>query len=234
MRRRGRRNVSRQIRRRRHHWPAEGAQDLPRQRMRRHPDRHGIEPGGGKIGHRAVLRARQYQRQRSRPERFGQCCRGRVEAPNPPGSLEVADMGDQRIERRPALGLVEPCDRYWVGGVGAEAIDGLGREPDQATFRQATRRRGHGSLVGGQNWRCQAHIHGNWHPQFGFLRCAKPKAISRVLVGVWLSPVEHCVRDAGVAGSNPATPTKISLGFCPFSRALSRSTTAALRALPRS
>jgi hypothetical protein len=27
---------------------------------------------------------------------------------------------------------------------------------------------------------------------------------------VWLSPVEHCVRDAGVAGSNPATPTKIS------------------------
>jgi hypothetical protein len=25
---------------------------------------------------------------------------------------------------------------------------------------------------------------------------------------VWLSPVEHCVRDAGVAGSNPATPTK--------------------------
>jgi hypothetical protein len=33
---------------------------------------------------------------------------------------------------------------------------------------------------------------------------------------VWLSPVEHCVRDAGVAGSNPATPTKISFGFLPF------------------
>ena len=26
-------------------------------------------------------------------------------------------------------------------------------------------------------------------------------------VGVWLSLVEHRVRDAGVAGSNPATPT---------------------------
>jgi hypothetical protein len=26
---------------------------------------------------------------------------------------------------------------------------------------------------------------------------------------VWLSPVEHCVRDAGVAGSNPATPTRL-------------------------
>ena len=26
-------------------------------------------------------------------------------------------------------------------------------------------------------------------------------------VGVWLSLVEHCVRDAGVGGSNPLTPT---------------------------
>jgi hypothetical protein len=32
---------------------------------------------------------------------------------------------------------------------------------------------------------------------------------------VWLSPVEHCVRDAGVAGSNPATPTIDLLGFLP-------------------
>src|SRR5690606_4788907 len=31
-------------------------------------------------------------------------------------------------------------------------------------------------------------------------------------VGVWLSLVEHCVRDAGVAGSNPATPTILSRG----------------------
>jgi hypothetical protein len=30
---------------------------------------------------------------------------------------------------------------------------------------------------------------------------------------VWLSPVEHCVRDAGVAGSNPATPTIISVTY---------------------
>src|SRR4051794_35716319 len=63
-------------------------------------------------------------------------------------------------------------------------------------------------------------------PQLIVLRCARPKAISRVLVGVWLSPVEHCVRDAGVAGSNPATPTKISSGFCLLSRASSRTTDA--------
>ena len=32
-------------------------------------------------------------------------------------------------------------------------------------------------------------------------------------VGVWLSLVEHLVRDEGVAGSNPATPTNISRCF---------------------
>ena len=31
------------------------------------------------------------------------------------------------------------------------------------------------------------------------------------------------VRDAGVAGSNPATPTILLGAFCPFSRGLSRS-----------
>src|ERR1700722_4815978 len=117
-------------------------------------------------------------------------------------------MGDQRIEGGPALGLIEPGHGQRVAGVGAEPIDGLGWEPDQAARRKTVPGGGRGGLAGRQNLRFQAHIHRVWHPQFTFLRCAKPKAISRVLVGVWLSPVEHCVRDAGVAGSNPATPTK--------------------------
>ena len=41
-------------------------------------------------------------------------------------------MGDQGIERRSALGLVEVGDRGRVGGIGAEAVDGLVRERDQA------------------------------------------------------------------------------------------------------
>ena len=36
---------------------------------------------------------------------------------------------------------------------------------------------------------------------------------ARSQVGVWLSLVEHRVRDAGVAGSNPATPTIFSRPF---------------------
>jgi hypothetical protein len=35
--------------------------------------------------------------------------------------------------------------------------------------------------------------------------------------------VKRHVRDAGVAGSNPATPTILLGAFCPFSRGLSRS-----------
>ncbi len=68
-------------------------------------------------------------------------------------------MGDQRIEGGPALGLVEPGDRGRIGGVGAEAIDGLGRERDQPALGQDTRRRRHGGLAGGQNLGFQAELH---------------------------------------------------------------------------
>ena len=64
-----------------------------------------------------------------------------IEHRQPPGGGEIEDMGDQRIERRPALGGIEPRDRGAVGGVGAEAIDGLGRERDQAAVRRGSARR---------------------------------------------------------------------------------------------
>ena len=94
MRRRGRRDMAGQIRRRRHHRPAERAQDLPRHRVGGHPDRDGIEPGGGEVGDRAIPRLRQHQRQRPRPECLGQRKRGGVETGDSPGRREIADMGD--------------------------------------------------------------------------------------------------------------------------------------------
>ena len=69
---RGRRDVAGEIGRRRHHRAAEGAQDVARDRVRGNPDRDGVEAGGGEIGHRAVWRLGQHQRQRARPERLGQ------------------------------------------------------------------------------------------------------------------------------------------------------------------
>ena len=142
MRRRGRRNMARQVGRRRHHRAAERAQDVARDPVGGNPDRDRLQPGGGEIGHRAVCCLRQHQRQRSRPECFGKRGRLRVETGNPPGGLDIPDMGDQRIERGPALGLVEMRDRGGIGGVGAEAIDGLGRERDQpAAGRERAPRR---------------------------------------------------------------------------------------------
>ncbi len=67
-------------------------------------------------------------------------------------------MGNQRIERGPALGLIEPRNRRGIGGVGTEAINGLGRERYQPAVGESTRRRRHGGLAGRQNLRIQAHI----------------------------------------------------------------------------
>ena len=66
--RRGRRDVTRQVGRRRHHRAGRRAQDFARDGVGGYPNRDGVEPGGGKIGHGAIRRLGQYQRQRPRPE----------------------------------------------------------------------------------------------------------------------------------------------------------------------
>ena len=86
---------------------------------------------------------------------FGERGRLGVEPGDPHGGGEIADMGDQRIEGGAALGLIKPGDRGRVGGVGAEAVDRLGRERDQPALGQAAAGLGHGSLAGGPNPRFQ-------------------------------------------------------------------------------
>ncbi len=61
---------------------------------------------------------------------------------------EIGDVGDQRIEGRPALGRVKPRDRLAIGGVGAEPVNGLGRKRDQAAGREAAHRLGDRGGVG--------------------------------------------------------------------------------------
>ena len=51
-------------------------------------------------------------------------------------------MDDQRVEARPALGGVDARDRLAVGGVGGEAVDGLGRHRDQLAGADQPRRLG--------------------------------------------------------------------------------------------
>ena len=50
------------------------------------------------------------------------------------GRLRQVD--DQRVERRPRLHLEDARDRARVEGVGAEAVDGLGGEGDEAAALQ--------------------------------------------------------------------------------------------------
>ena len=57
-------------------------------------------------------------------------------APSRRARAGVGHVRDQRIERGPALGRIEPGDRLAVGRVGAEPIDGLGRKRDEPAGRQ--------------------------------------------------------------------------------------------------
>ena len=52
---------------------------------------------------------------------------------------DIGDMGDERIERRPPLGRVESCNGGAVSRVGAEAVDGLGREGHEAAGGEQAR-----------------------------------------------------------------------------------------------
>ncbi len=75
-------------------------------------------------------------------------------------------MRDQRVERGPAFRHIEPRHRFAVGGIGAQAIDGLGRKRREAAARQAAGRRGDGLGVGSKELR------------FGLDRHACPHACS--------------------------------------------------------
>ena len=82
----------------------------------------------------------QNQRQRPRPKRFGKPRRIGIKARQRPRRRKIDHMGDERIERRPALGLVEARDGLAVGGVGAEAVNRLGRKGDEPAGRKAAHR----------------------------------------------------------------------------------------------
>ena len=67
-----------------------------------------------------------------------------------PRVSQVGDMDDQRIEQRAALGGKDRGHRLAIGSVGAQAIDGLGREGDQAAVLQDAGSLGNALGVGGR------------------------------------------------------------------------------------
>ncbi len=137
--RRRRRDMAGAVRRRRHHRVAEGREDLAREAMA--GDAHGdaVEAGGGELGDRAIFAPRQHQGQRPRPERRRQPLGGLIEVPERPRRGGVGEVRDQRVERGAALGLIEARHRRAVPSVGAQPIDGLGREREQAAGGERAR-----------------------------------------------------------------------------------------------
>ena len=78
----------------------------------------------------AVGAVRQHQRQRAGPEGLGQSCREGIEAGDAVGHGAIGDMGDQRVEARPALGLENTRHGDAVGGIASQAVNRLGRDGD--------------------------------------------------------------------------------------------------------
>ena len=74
---------------------------------------------------------RQHQRQRARPEGFGELLATAGRKRRSRSAMAIAgDMRDQRIEARPAFRLEDARDGLAVGRVAGEAVDGLGRDRD--------------------------------------------------------------------------------------------------------
>ena len=121
---------------------SEGRQQLEGQRMGRHPQPDGVAPAGhGRVDARSAV---EQEGQRSRPAGVPERCgRGRdVRRPlRQRGGRR--DVDDQRVVDRPALHGIEPAHRVRVGGVGAQAVHGLGRKGHQPTGSQDRHRFAH-------------------------------------------------------------------------------------------
>ena len=115
--------------------PATGARDRRQQALRHrmggHAHRLGIESGAGQPGHRATRSPRQHERERAWPEGGGEALGQRCRRHIAEGGVGGRVMRDQRVEAWPVLGRVDRGHGGGVRGIGAEAIDGLGREGDE-------------------------------------------------------------------------------------------------------
>jgi len=103
--------------------------------MRGHAQRQRIEPRPRQQRHERPRRRRDYG-QRPRPEGFSQRARARIEAGLGERGLGLGEMGDQRIERRAALGGVDRRYRGIRSRQPGEAVDRLGRHGDQPALAQ--------------------------------------------------------------------------------------------------
>ena len=116
--------------------------------MTRDADGDAVQPGAGEIADPVAVPHRRHEGQGARPEGLGQGAGAGVEDGDRLGLHRVGDMGDQRIEARPALGFEDGGDGGGVPRVGGQTIDGFGRQDDEPAGGQ-----GLGGLGVGGAWR---------------------------------------------------------------------------------
>ena len=126
---------------------ADALQQRVRERMRRHAQRNAVEAGAGEIANRSARRCRHDEGQRTRPEARRERERALVEDALPPRRVEARHMGDQRIEARPLLRGVDSRHGLGARRVGAEPVDRLGREGDEAAAPSSSAARGTASAA---------------------------------------------------------------------------------------
>ena len=107
--------------------------------MRRHAHGHAVETRKCEIGNDTVALLCEHEGERTRPECGGKFLGGSVEHAHAPRGGDVCDMGNQRIERRAALGGIEPCHRLAIARIGAESVDGFGRKGDESAGGETAR-----------------------------------------------------------------------------------------------
>jgi len=94
-------------------------------------DRHRVESCAGEVADRGGIGDRQDERQRPGPEARGQRLGAGIEARDTARRRHVGHVRDERIEPRPALGLVERRHGPRIRRIGRQAVNRLGRYDDQ-------------------------------------------------------------------------------------------------------
>ena len=106
-----------------------------RHRVRGHAQSDAVLSAGDRIAD--VWRARQDQRQRSRPERFGERLRARRHVTRPSMDVRrVRYVHDQRMIGGTTLHREDPAHRVSTRCVGTEPVHGLGRKRDELAIAQ--------------------------------------------------------------------------------------------------
>ena len=95
------------------------------------PHRNGFQSGASQITDRSAIRDRQHECQRAWPESGSQSLSPIIEPCDASRHRKITDVGDERIESGPPLGLVDPGYRQRIRRIGRQAIDRFGRHQHQ-------------------------------------------------------------------------------------------------------